>query len=446
MSALPAAFLKELEPLLGPELPSFLEAFERPAQVAFRLNPLKPQAQAAVARSGMAEEAVPWAPLGRYAAAGVRPGAHPLHAAGGYYVQDASAMAPAQVLSAQPGEWILDLCAAPGGKAGQLAGQLMGQGLLVANEPDAKRARALSGNLERLGVVNAQVVSALPHDLAQRWPEAFDGVLVDAPCSGEGMFRRDPEALTQWNPAAPAGCAARQAQILDQAALMVRPGGRLVYSTCTFNALENEETVRLFLARHPEFERRPFSLEGVGEVPEGTLRLWPHRVRGEGHFVALLARSGAPGRRTEPPVARPARQVTEALDRLIPDVLPQLPPQLAGYELALAGDHLVARPPQLPDARGLRLLRQGLTLLRVGRGYIEPDHALAMVLSPNESTQWAALTEEEALRALRGEALPQAGPPGWVVLGYEGLPLGWAKRSDGVLKNHIPKGLRWRAG
>ena len=287
----PAAFLDECREILKDEFPAFLRALALPPRRALRLNPRRKGAeQAAAPFLPDGAPRVPWEVLGRYLAADAKPGAGIAHAAGAFYLQDASAMAPVAALDPRPGERVLDLCAAPGGKSGQIAARLNGRGFLLSNEIEFSRARILLGNLERLGVTNAFVTSAPAEALARALPAFFDRVLVDAPCSGEGMFRRDPEAASQWNPDAPAGCAARQTAILNDAARMVRPGGRLVYSTCTFNRLENEGTVREFLRAHPDFEPDAFELPGVGASQGGCLRLWPHRIEGEGHFLARFTR------------------------------------------------------------------------------------------------------------------------------------------------------------
>ena len=287
----PAAFLDECREILKDEFPAFLRALALPPRRALRLNPQRNGAeQAAAPFLPDGAPRVPWEPLGRYLAADAKPGAGIAHAAGAFYLQDASAMAPVAALDPRPGERVLDLCAAPGGKSGQIAARLNGRGFLLSNEIEFSRARILLGNLERLGVANAFVTSASAEALARVLPAFFDRVLVDAPCSGEGMFRRDPEAASQWNPDAPAGCAARQTAILNDAARMVRPGGKLVYSTCTFNRLENEGTVREFLRAHPDFEPDTFDLPGVGASQGGCLRLWPHRIEGEGHFLARFTR------------------------------------------------------------------------------------------------------------------------------------------------------------
>ena len=353
-------------------------------------------------------------------------------------------MASAAALDAQPGEAVLDLCAAPGGKSTQIAAAMKVRGLLVANDPEPTRARALAGNLERMGAANAIVVSSLPKSLAERWPETFDAILCDAPCSGEGMFRRDPESREEWTPAAPQGCAKRQAEILDRAAALLRPGGRLVYSTCTFNRLENEGSVEAFLARHPEFAPEDFALPGVGASASGMLRLWPHRLRGDGHFVAKLRKSGAaagPGRKRRIPAARPDPAVPERLALLKRDVC-VLPEDIAAMRMFLQGDRLYAAPPEAPELAGLKVLVPGLCLGRVEKNRVEPEHALAMALDPACAHRAIELDDALASAFLAGEAVPVAGEKGWTLALWRGTPLGWGKVSEGVLKNHLPKGLR----
>lgn len=353
-------------------------------------------------------------------------------------------MAPVSALAPHPGERVLDLCAAPGGKSTQIAAALAGEGLLVCNEPVPSRAKILSRNIERMGIPNALVVSAQPEALAARWAGAFDAVLVDAPCSGEGMFRRHPETRAEWTPAAPTGCAERQRRILGYAAAMLRPGGRLVYSTCTLSPEENEETVRWFLREHPDFSSCPFSLpgdDGALDAPEGMLRLYPHRVRGEGHFLACLRRAGD---------APPVDLLRPAAERLSPPA----PAVRAAYEAfagrlrslppanAQLGDALLSAP-DLPPLDGVRVLRAGVQLGVLKGKVFAPDHALAMVLSPACGLPSLALNREEALRYQSGEALPAPeGMSGWALAVYEGLVLGFGKASGGQFKNHYPKGLR----
>ena len=246
---LPEAFLIRMQGQLGEEYPAFLESLERPRAVALRFNPLKGPAP----HLPFVGENVPWEPMGYYYDPTERPGLHPYHEAGVYYLQEASAMSAVALLDPRPGEKICDLCAAPGGKSTQIAGRMLGQGLLLCNEYSPARAKILSRNIERMGVANAIVTNEKTENLAARLPGFFDRVLVDAPCSGEGMFRKEEAAVTDWSQQTVEMCAARQAEILDNAAKLLKPGGRLVYSTCTFAPEENEQTVEAFLARHPEF-------------------------------------------------------------------------------------------------------------------------------------------------------------------------------------------------
>jgi 16S rRNA C967 or C1407 C5-methylase (RsmB/RsmF family)/NOL1/NOP2/fmu family ribosome biogenesis protein len=430
MTDYPAAFLADMRQLLGGAYPAFLRALGEPATRALRLNPNKP--------IDWAGDAVPWEAAGRYAPVEFRPGRDLRHFAGAYYMQEACAMAPARALAPSPGETVLDLCAAPGGKAGQLAAMLNGRGVLVANEPDGARARALSGNLERLGASNAVVVSAPPEALSRAWPERFDKILVDAPCSGEGMMRRDEAARDQWRAAQAEGCARRQSRILREAAKLLKPGGHLAYSTCTFNQIENEGVVRAFLTEHPAFAPMEFALSGAPRSTGGMLRLWPHAVRGEGHFIALFQKGGASPRPENPPDAPRA-----AGDALAPfDALARLDRFLPGARPYAMGEQCYLLPNACPPLDGLRVLRAGLKIGTRAKGRALPDHALAMALAPGEARRAAALSEAEANAFVRGEALPFDGEPGFTLAHFQGLPLGWGKASDGLLKNHIPKGLR----
>lgn len=443
--ALPPAFVSRMCAQLGEEADAYFAAMEMPCLRGLRLNPQKPVSGAALEAVGGVEEPVPWYPaLGRYLRNDSPAGADPLHEAGAYYLQEPSAMAPVSVLSPRPGECVLDLCAAPGGKSTQIAAALAGEGLLVSNEPVPSRAKILSRNIERMGVPNALVVSAQPEALAARWGVLFDAVLVDAPCSGEGMFRRHPETRAEWNPASPMGCAERQRRILGCAAAMLRPGGRLVYSTCTLSPEENEETVRWFLREHPDFSAQPFSLSGdygTLDAPEGMLRLYPHRVRGEGHFVACLRRAG------DAPAADLMKPAAERLSPPAPAVraaYSAFAAPLRGLPAANAqlGDALLCAP-DLPPLDGVRVLRAGVQLGTLKGKVFAPDHALAMCLSPACGLPVLALDRAGALRYQSGEALPAPeNMSGWALAVYEGLVLGFGKASGGQFKNHYPKGLR----
>ena len=293
-----------MKKLLVAEFDAFAASYDRPRNVGLRRNPQK-GAQLALPEFGLTP--VPWCADGFYYDAAARPGLSPLHEAGCYYLQEPSAMAPAELLDVQPGMHVLDLCAAPGGKSTQLAAKLAGCGLLVCNEIHPKRAQILAQNIERMGIANALVLNEHPKNLSPRFDGYFDRVLVDAPCSGEGMFRKEEAAVADWSEETVAMCAARQIEILRTAASLLRPGGRLVYSTCTFAPQENEGTISAFLQEHPDFSvipigspyfspGRPDWIADPAAGLEGTARLWPHHLRGEGHFAAVLQKSGsAPG-------------------------------------------------------------------------------------------------------------------------------------------------------
>ena len=281
---LPEAFLERMKRQLGNEFESYLDSLNRPRAVALRFNPLKGE----IPPLPFVGQPVPWEPMGDYYDPAARPGLHIFHEAGVYYLQEASAMAPVALLDPKPGERVCDLCAAPGGKTTQIAGRMMGQGFLLCNEINPKRAKILSRNIERMAVANALVTNEHPATLAQRFAGFFDRVLVDAPCSGEGMFRKEEAAVTDWSQETVEMCARRQEEILNSAAALVCPGGRLVYSTCTFSPEEDEQAVARFLEKHPEFVPETVDAPWFAAGENGSFRLWPHKLLGEGHFAAIL--------------------------------------------------------------------------------------------------------------------------------------------------------------
>ena len=432
----PPGFSEKFTALLGPEAEAFFAAFDRSRAPGLRRNPLR--FDAALPDFGL--ERVPWCPEGYTYDPACRPGLHPYHEAGLYYLQEPSAMAPAEILGARPGERVLDLCAAPGGKATQLAAAMAGAGLLICNEIVPARARALSRNLERMGVRNALVLNETPDRLAARLPGFFDRILVDAPCSGEGMFRKEADAVTDWSPETVALCAARQGTILDAAAQMLRPGGRLVYSTCTFSPEEDEGVIAAFLAAHPEFALLPIEGFAPGRPewadgnPELTrcARLWPHLLRGEGHFAALLEKRGGE-------VGAAALEAGEPLPTMAAEALSELVAEDLRGPCAVFGSTVYRLPEGCPTLRGLKVLRAGLELGELARGRFVPSHALALAAP---ARQTAEVSAADVGRYLRGETLP-GDARGWAAITFGGLALGWVKGSDGVLKNHFPKGLRW---
>lgn len=448
---LPTAFCARMQGLLGEEYPAFAGSFDATRAQGLRVNPLRCAPETFAARGLFPLTPVPWCAEGYYYPAQARPGKHALYEAGVYYIQEPSAMAVGAVADPKPGEWVLDLCAAPGGKTTHLAGRLRGEGFLLANEIHPARAKILAQSVERAGIRNAAVTNETPARLAARFPQAFDCVVVDAPCSGEGMFRKDADAAAEWSEDSPALCAARQDEILAEAVKMVRPGGRLVYSTCTFAPEENEGTLSRLLRQYPDFsvaKRAGFPWFDQGRPdwqPDGdpsvahAFRLWPHHLCGEGHFCALLVRAGAADR-TQPAGIEPLAKAPEDFAAFAADTLTE--PLHA--PLLRAGDHLWAVPAGLPDLCGLRVLRTGLELGELRKGRFAPAHALALALSPEQVRRVVQFPSDsaEAARYLRGETLPVDGENGWTLFCVDGFALGWGKAVQGILKNHYPKGLR----
>lgn len=427
---LPEAFLQRLQAQLGPEYSQYLASLDRPRAVALRFNPLKGQAPSL----SFVQNPVPWEPNGHYYAPESRPGLHPYHEAGVYYLQEASAMSAVALLDPQPGEKICDLCAAPGGKSTQIASRMAGKGFLLCNEWSPKRAKILSQNIERLGVANALVTNETADHLANVLPSFFDRVLIDAPCSGEGMFRKEEAAVTDWSEETVAMCAHRQAEILDAGASLLRPGGRLVYSTCTFAPAENEEAIAAFLARNPDFETVETSAPWFTPAGHGQFRLWPHKLLGEGHFVAVLRKKG-----DEPAADSPCPG--EKLPKEWLDFAKELNISLPEGKAILFGSNLYWAPIQMPSLRGLKVLRPGLELGEVKKGRFEPAHGLALWLKGCKNTLSLPADSHEIRQYLHGDVL-SVPTQGWCLVQVDGYSIGWGKASAGVLKNHYPKGLR----
>ena len=427
---LPEAFLERIQQQLGDEYGDFLKSLERPRAVALRFNPLKGQ-QPGLPFVG---DPVPWEPAGYYYDPEARPGLHVYHEAGVYYLQEASAMAPVALLDPQPGETICDLCAAPGGKTTQIAGRMAGEGFLLCNEINPKRAKILSRNIERMAVSNALVTNEHPENLAKRFGGFFDRVLVDAPCSGEGMFRKEEAAITDWSVETVQMCARRQAEILHSAARMVKPGGRLVYSTCTFAPEEDELAVAAFLEAHPEFE--PEQLEAPWFVPgeKGSHRMWPHKLLGEGHFAAVLRKKDG----EEADCGIPAG---EKLPKEWVAFAKELGIRLPEGKAVFFGQNLFWAPAQMPDIRRLKVMRPGLELGTVKKDRFEPAHALALWLKECRNVQDYGPESAEMKEYIHGNVVPSS-VKGWCLVTAGGYSIGWGKGDGNVLKNHYPKGLR----
>jgi NOL1/NOP2/sun family putative RNA methylase len=453
---LPASYTAYIQEMLGEEANAFLESYSAPRTQGLRFNPLKSisdAGQVAVERtvSQFDLKPIPWCPDGYYYEAPARPGRHPYHAAGLYYIQEPSAMSAAEMLAPKPGETVLDLAAAPGGKTTHIAGLMQGQGLLISNEIHPERAKILAENVERLGIMNTLVTCATPEQLSSRFPQVFDRIMLDAPCSGEGMFRKDPKAVQEWSPDHVVMCAARQWDILQDAYLMLKPGGTLAYSTCTFNRQENEETISRMTDRYPDMELLAHK------------RLWPHLEKGEGHFVALLRKQSV----IENDVNDDAKRSTNKrrgksnlkINSSVRDAY-QLFQDWAAVELPgfsyqgvplLFGESLYLLPESFKGnlhtglLDGLRIPRAGLHIAHLKKNRIEPAHALAMAIQHTQVTRSFDLSSGglEIHAWLRGESLPvPVELHGWTLVTLDGLPISWGKASAGQLKNHLPKGLR----
>ena len=427
---LPEAFLTRMQTQLGEEYEEYIKSLERPRAVALRFNPLK-GAQPALP---FVVAPVPWEPMGYYYNPESRPGLHVYHEAGVYYLQEASAMAPVALLDPQPGETICDLCAAPGGKTTQIAGRMNGEGFLLCNEINPKRARILSRNIERMAVANALVTNEHPENLAKRFGGYFDRVLVDAPCSGEGMFRKEEAAVTDWSPETVEMCARRQAEILHSAAKLVKPGGRLVYSTCTFAPEEDEQAVSAFLVAHPEFE--PESVEAPWFVPgeNGSHRMWPHKLLGEGHFAAVLRKTGTEEAAVDIPGGEKLPKEWLAFAKELGVTLPD------GKAVSF-GQNLFWAPAKMPDIRRLKVLRPGLELGTLKKDRFEPAHALALWMKECSKAQSYGADSPEMKAYLHGNVVPSK-IRGWCLVQADEYAIGWGKGDGSVLKNHYPKGLR----
>ena len=343
-------------------------------------------------------------------------------------------MAPVVLLDPQPGERVCDLCAAPGGKTTQIAGRMKGKGFLLCNEINPKRAKILSRNIERMGVSNALVTNEHPQTLAERFAGQFDRVLIDAPCSGEGMFRKEEAAVTDWSVETVQMCARRQAEILHSGAQLVRAGGRLVYSTCTFAPEEDELAVAEFLQTHPEFQPEEIHTPWFVEGENGSHRMWPHKLLGEGHFAAVLRKIGDDEAEFTPGAAEKLPKEWAAFAKELDITLP------AGYPV-MFGQTLYWAPAGMPDIRRLKVLRPGLELGTVKKGRFEPAHGLALWLGSCANAQRFEPDSKEIAEYMHGNVVPSE-RKGWCLVCAGSFPIGWGKGDGRVLKNHYPKGLR----
>ena len=478
MMNLPIEFEKKMKAFLGNEWDDFLYSYDNNRFQALRFNTLKVQSTEERMRilkvlGISSDKKVSWADEAYYFDENVRPGKHPYHEMGLYYIQEPSAMSAAALLAPKPGMRVLDLCAAPGGKSTQLATYLGDSGLLVSNEINTQRSRILSQNIERMGIKNAIVTNEDSFVLASHFPGFFNAIQVDAPCSGEGMFRKLPEAIEQWSPENVAICAARQKEILDNAAVMLKPGGVIVYSTCTFSKEENEDVIEYFLERHPDF------------TLEEMERFWPHKVDGEGHFVAKLVRRGSVNEfdagydvcedscnkvedtglkadrktkknknsknrknETKPALTKENMKLLSAfLDETISE---DVAAWIKNSRLVMFGEQLYRLPDMEVDIKGLKVQRAGLHIGEFKKQRFEPSHSLALALKLNDAKNLVKLTcdNPQTIGFFNGQSVVLSDEQtaeckkGWALVCVDGYTAGWGKVNGTQVKNHYPKGLR----
>ena len=478
MMNLPIEFEKKMKAFLGNEWDDFLYSYDNNRFQALRFNTLKVQSPEERMRilkvlGISSDKRVSWANEAYYFDENVRPGKHPYHEMGLYYIQEPSAMSAAALLAPKPGMRVLDLCAAPGGKSTQLATYLGDSGLLVSNEINTQRSRILSQNIERMGIKNAIVTNEDSFVLASHFPGFFNAIQVDAPCSGEGMFRKLPEAIEQWSMENVAICAARQKEILDNAAVMLKPGGMIVYSTCTFSKEENEDVIEYFLERHPDF------------TLEEMERFWPHKVDGEGHFVAKLVRRGSVNElgadydvcedscnkvedtglkadrktkknknsknrknETKPALTKEnMKLLTEFLDETISE---DMAAWIKNSRLVMFGEQLYRLPDMEVDIKGLKVQRAGLHIGEFKKQRFEPSHSLALALKLSEAKNVVKLTwdDPQTTGFFNGQSVMLSDEQtaeckkGWALVCVDGYTAGWGKVNGTQVKNHYPKGLR----
>ena len=433
---LPEEFRERVRIALKDEYEDFIKSYELNNHRALRVNTLKGSIDYFVKKNpwGISDkDRVSWCKEGFYFE-DIPAGSHPYHEAGVYYIQEPSAMLPVEKLDISPNDRVLDLCASPGGKSTQIAAKLNGTGFLIANEINTSRAANLSENIERMGVGNALVVNHDPQTLSAHFPSFFDKVLVDSPCSGEGMFRKNPEAVSEWSVENVKMCAQRSSDILNEAHKMLKPGGRLVYSTCTFAPEEDEECIEHFIKEHEGYEL--VSME----------KLWPHKVKGEGHFCAVLIKPNDGDRETK------YSHIKCINEKLIKDYRDFEKENLKVSSSEFFDDNKVAYityGPELylvkeeyPDLKGLRVLRPGLHLGTLKKDRFEPSFALSHFLKKEDVVNVTDIDINLAAEYIKGMTFPADGSKGYHLITTDGYSLGWGKLSNNVMKNHYPKGLR----
>lgn len=455
---LPIAFEEKMKNLLGAEFDEYIACYENPRYYGLRVNTQKISTEDFKKICPFKITPIPWIDNGfYYDGEEVSPAKHPYYFAGLYYLQEPSAMTPASRLPVLPGERVLDVCAAPGGKATELGAKLAREGVLVANDISSSRAKGLLKNLEVFGIGNMLTVSEEPGRLMNYFSGYFDKILIDAPCSGEGMFRKDRKMIKAWEEHGPEFFAKLQKSIIIQAAEMLRQGGMMLYSTCTFDGLENEGTIEYLLSKYPEFRiqtmqsyegfepGRPDFAESKNEDLKKAVRIFPHKMKGEGHFLALLSK-GEPSVRDDIVLREKGRK---KLPVELEEFFENISFKIDSARLDIHGERVYYMPKGLPDLKGIRFLRTGLLLGELKKKRFEPSQALAMYLKKEEyaDTLDFSASDERISRYLKGETIEVEDisgtkKKGWQLVCVDGFPLGWGKLAGGTLKNKYLPGWR----
>lgn len=471
---LPKAFEERMLRLFGKdELDIYKKSLEQPVYKALRVNTLKISAEDFIKLSPWDLESVPWTKNGfYYDEEGKTPvSKHPFYYAGLYYMQEPSAMAPAQLLPVEKGDKVLDICAAPGGKSTELGARLKGSGVLVCNDVSASRTKALLKNIELFGIRNSVILNETPVRLSNHFPEYFDKILVDAPCSGEGMFRKESAMMKNWEEKGEDFYVNLQNEILPHAVSMLKPGGYLLYSTCTFSPSEDEMQVKKLLAlgfEMVDLRENPLIAREVekGNIEEGhpewiesddlrlrgCLRFFPHRVKGEGHFIALLKKKGEDeasfGRVLgSPDIKSKSGEKNYKLPPCASEFFEKVK-GLDGFMSVMGKENLYLIPKGLPELTGLHVVRSGIlagTVKNYSKSTFEPAQALAMAIGAENFEDVISLShsDERCVRYLKGETIEVEGSrTGWQLVTVDGFPLGFGRAQGGKLKNKYSKGWR----
>ncbi len=448
MKQLPVEFQERMRKLLGDEYQKFIESYDEKPVRAFRVNTDKISLEDFEKINPFSTERIPYVENGFYFDYdGI--GNHPYHHAGMIYIQEPAAMVPVESIDIQPDWKILDLCAAPGGKSSQIKNKLGEDGVLVSNEIVPSRCKILTGNIERMGFRNVVTTCMHPQKLQKVFPKTFDMIMVDAPCSGEGMFRKEEVAIDEWTPENVKMCAERQEEILDCAVKMLKDGGYIVYSTCTFSLEENEMTVDTFLQHHPDFELIPTTQRVTENTVDGinfegcncknldfTRRCYPHKTKGEGQFVAVLHNT------LEDYTSNVSSINIEKIDKAVTDFLDDTLSTYDKNNVIMYKGNPVYFTPRFPVAKGTAF-SCGVTIGEIRKNYIQPHHQFFMAMGTDFKRKIElSAGSDEIKKYLHGEELETDCKNGWAVVMVDGCTVGGVKVSNGRAKNHYPKGLR----